>query len=192
MSTSPVETPRLRLEPWSPALLVALIEQPDRFETLARFPAAPGLREFFVSGEVSPEWLARLRGHAGADPWLHGFFVVERDHRAIIGTAGFKGPPDAGGMVEIAYGIVPSFEGRGYATEAAMALVRFALEDPAVSLVRAHTLPEGNASTRVLTKCGFRHTDDVVDPDDGPVWRWELGKSDVSRSPNARPPASSG
>jgi RimJ/RimL family protein N-acetyltransferase len=43
-----------------------------------------------------------------------------------------------------------------------------------VRLVRAHTLPESNASTRVLTNCGFRKTAEVVDPDDGPVWRWEL------------------
>lgn len=172
-----METQRLHLAPSSPALLVALIEQPERFEALAGLPAAAGLREFFVSGDVSPEWLARLRTTADADPWRHGFFVVDREQRAIIGTAGFKGPPDSNGMVEIAYGIVPSSEGRGYATEAAMALVRFALDTPGVTLVRAHTLPEANASTRVLTKCGFRHTDDVIDPDDGPVWRWELRNS---------------
>ncbi len=163
----------MHLVPWSPALLVTLIEQPERFDALAGFPAAAGLREFFVSGDVSPEWLARLGTAADADPWRHGFFVVEREHRAIIGTAGFKGPPDADGMVEIAYGIVPSFEGRGYATEAAMALVRFARETADVTLIRAHTLPAANASTRVLTKCGFRHTDDVIDLEDGPVWRWE-------------------
>ena len=164
----------MQLVPWNPALLVTLIEQPERFEALAGFRSEAGLREFFVSGDVSPEWLARVRAATGADPWRHGFFVVEREHRAIVGTAGFKGPPDADGMVEIAYGIVPSFEGRGYATESAMALVGFATETADVTLIRAHTLPEANASTRVLTKCGFRHTDDVVDPDDGPVWRWEL------------------
>ena len=164
--------------PWPPALLVTLIEQPERFEALAGFTATAGLREFFVSGDVSPEWLARLQASVDADPWRHGFLVVEREHQAAIGTAGFKGPPDADGMVEIAYGIVPSFEGRGYATEAAMALVRFARDTTAVRLIRAHTLPEANASTRVLTKCGFRHTDDVIDPDDGPVWRWELPQSE--------------
>ena len=169
-----VETPRLHLVPTDPALLVTLIDQPERFEALAGLPAAAGLREFFVSGDVSPEWLGRLRAATGADPWRHGFFVVDREHRAIIGTAGFKGPPDADGMVEIAYGIVPSFEGRGYATEAAMALVRFARETADVTLIRAHTLPEANASTRVLTKCGFRHTGGVIDPEDGAVWRWEL------------------
>lgn len=168
-----LETSRLILLPCAPEQLLALIEQPTRFEELTGFPAADGLREFFVSGDVSPKWLAALRSASGPDPWRHGFFVIERERRCVIGSAGFKGPPDSAGMIEIAYGIVPSSEGRGYATEAAMALVRFALGTGEVRLVRAHTLPVANASTRVLRKCGFHHTDSVVDPEDGPVWRWE-------------------
>ena len=70
---------------------------------------------------------------------------------------------------------MPSFQGRGYATEAAAALVDFALASGQVQMVRAHTLPEANASTRVLLKCGFHHVSTVVDDDDGPVWRWERG-----------------
>jgi RimJ/RimL family protein N-acetyltransferase len=130
------------------------------------------LRDFFVSGDVSPEWLAALRVENGADPWRWGFLTVERDSGLVVGTAGFKGPPDPDGTVEIAYGVVPSFQGRGYATEAAAALVGYA-RDANARLIRAHTLPERNASTRVLEKCGFQHVGTVVDPDDGPVWRWE-------------------
>ena len=69
---------------------------------------------------------------------------------------------------------LPEYQGRGYATEAATALVEFALSDPRVQTVRAHTLPEPNASTRVLTRNGFRHLGEVMDPEDGRVWRWEL------------------
>jgi RimJ/RimL family protein N-acetyltransferase len=88
-----------------------------------------------------------------------------------------KVPPDADGVVEIAYGVAPEYQGRGYATEAATALVEFALSDPRVQTVRAHTLPEPNASTRVLTRNGFRHLGEVMDPEDGRVWRWELRRS---------------
>ena len=42
-----------------------------------------------------------------------------------------------------------------------------------VKCIRAHTRPEANASTRVLAKCGFVLIGPVVDPEDGPVWRWE-------------------
>jgi RimJ/RimL family protein N-acetyltransferase len=170
-----LETRRLTLLPCSPEHLLTLIDEPERFEQVLGMPAADGLHGFFVSDDVSPHWLAALRTSSGPDPWRHGFFVVHRERGSVIGSAGFKGPPDSTGTVEIAYGIVPSFDGRGYATEAAVALVGFALASGQVRMVRAHTLPQANASTRVLLKCGFRHVGTVVDPDDGPVWRWERG-----------------
>ncbi len=171
-----IETVHLRLIPYSPAHLLALIEGDERFEERFGLPAAEGLRAFIVSDEVSPAWLARLRASAAADPWVHGFAVVHRESRSVIGNVGFKGPPDEEGMVEIAYGIVPAFQGRGYATEASEAAVAFAFGNGRVRLVRAHTLPTPNASTRVLEKCEFEHTGEVVDPEDGVVWRWERNK----------------
>ena len=170
-----LETRRLTLLSCSPEHLVALIDRPEHFQELLGLSAADGLRAGYVSDEVSPSWLAALRNSTGPDPWVHGFFVVHRESRCVIGSAGFKGPPDSTGVVEIAYGIVPSYQGQGYATEAAAALVGFAFAHGQVRLVRAHTLPEPNASTRVLLKCGFRRTGTVVDPEDGPVWRWERG-----------------
>ena len=107
---------------------------------------------------------------------IHGFAVVHRESRSVIGTVGFKGPPDEDGVVEIAYGIVPVFQGRGYATEAAQAAVAFAFGSGQVRHVRAHTLPTPNASTGVLAKCGFKRSGEVEDPEDGLVWRWERGK----------------
>lgn len=180
---SPVlETFRLQLVPCSPPQLLSLIQEPERFAEVAGFAAAEGLRQFFVSGEVSPEWLDRLRSASGPDPWRYGFFVVDPGKNAAVGMAAFKGPPDAHGAVEIAYAIVPACEGRGYATEVAGALVEFAFASGRVRLVRAHTLPTSNASTRVLQKCGFRHTENVVDPEDGPVWRWERQGAIETRS----------
>ena len=79
----------------------------------------------------------------------------------------------AAAPIEIAYGVEPESEGNGYATEAAQALVGYAFQCKDVLLIRAHTLPEANASTRVLTKCGFGHVGEVTDPEDGPVWRWD-------------------
>ena len=103
---------------------------------------------------------------------MHGFHVVHRDTGLVVGTCGFKGPP-ADGVVEIAYGVAPDHQGKGYATEAARALVAYALGSGDVRIVRAHTLPKSNASKRVLSKCGFRHVGEVIDPEDGLVWRFE-------------------
>ena len=168
-----VETGRLRLRRFEAGELLALIETPDRFAELSGFRAAPGLREFFVSGELSPEWLDNLRSQRTPDPWSLGFGVVERDSGMIVGTAGFKGAPDHAGVVEVAYAIVPTREGRGYATEVTHALIAWACANGAVQTIRAHTLPATSASTRVLTKCGFQFLGEVTDPEDGQVWRWE-------------------
>jgi len=163
------------LVPADPRQLAVLFDQPEQPVRIAGYEVANELRAFYAGArsQVSPKWLAGLRTAAAPDAWVHGFFIIERAQGAVIGTAGFKGPPDREGMVEIAYGVVPSVEGRGYATEAAGALVRFAAADERVRVIRAHTSPEANASTRVLRKCGFMHVGEVVDPEDGPVWRWE-------------------
>jgi ribosomal-protein-alanine N-acetyltransferase len=122
--------------------------------------------------QLSAEWLALFHASTSVDPWVHGFSVVLRDTDTVVGSAGFKGPP-ADGVVEIAYGLNPEYQGKGYATEAAEALTAYAFESGKVRVVRAHTLPESNASGRVLTKCGFQRIGEVIDPEDGLVWRWE-------------------
>ena len=138
-----------------------------REETLAMVEAmSPENR-----AEVSEEWLAALRASASIDPWRHGFSMVHQATGHTVGQCGFKGPP-ADGVVEIAYAVDPEHQSNGYATEAAEALTKFAFAQN-VAIVRAHTLPAANASTRVLTKCGFRHLGEVIDPEDGLVWRWE-------------------
>lgn len=172
-----IETVNLLLLPYSPDQLLALIDGMEQFEQLFGLPAGKGMGDFMRSDDVSPAWLARLRKSSVPDPWIHGFAVVHREDQLVIGSAAFKGAPDDAGEVEIAYGIVPDYQNRGYATEAASALVSFAFESGLVNQVRAHTLPAANASTRVLTKCGFKHTGEVVDPEDGLVWRWERGRA---------------
>ena len=130
--------------------------------------------------QVSPEWLARVRASPSSEPWLHGFTIMSRSTETVVGSCGYKGPPDVDEMVEIAYGIQTPYQGRGYATEAARALTAFAFRSGQVKVVRAHTMPETNASTRVLTKCGFERVGEVVDPEDGLVWRWELRPPEAS------------
>lgn len=124
--------------------------------------------------EVSPDWLARVRVTPAGDPWALGFSVVARDGGGVVGSCRFKGPPDADGVVELAYGIDPTHRGQGYATEAASALAGFAFAADRVRVVRAHTKPGNGASARVLVKCGFRRIGEVVEPEDGLVCRWEL------------------
>lgn len=125
--------------------------------------------------ELSADWLAKLRDATEDDPWIHGFSVTLLESGAAIGSAGFKGPPGADGVVEIAYGIDAQHRGKGYATEAAQAMTAYAFSSGLVRTVCAHTKPESEASKRVLIKCGFRCIGEVIDPEDGLVTRWEIG-----------------
>jgi RimJ/RimL family protein N-acetyltransferase len=151
----------------------------DAYERSFGVPAAEGFGDFLRNGaaDVAPAWLARLETATAADPWIDGFAIVHMASNTVIGSASFKGPPDADGVVEVAYGVVPSQQGRGYATEATAALVSYAFADDRVRVVRAHTSPRNDASARVLTKCGFTRIAEVIDPEDGPVWRWELPRA---------------
>ena len=157
-----LETPRLQLVLESTEAVLARIER-----------LSPEDR-----AEVSPAWLARMRD-SSPTPWTHGFAAVERASGSIVGGCGFKGAPDDDGMVEIAYGIDAEHRGRGYAKEAAAALVQFALGAGA-RVVRAHTKAENGASASVLLACGFVSRGDVVDPEDGLVRRWELLRPQAS------------
>jgi len=122
--------------------------------------------------EFSADWLAQFHASAEIDPWVHGFRVVHGESGAIVGSCMFKGPP-TGGVVEVAYGMSPEEQGKGYATEAVKALLAYAWATGEVTMVLAHTLPASTASKRVLAKCGFRHVGEVIDPDDGLVCRFE-------------------
>lgn len=156
-SMKQIETPRLTL------VLESLEETRARIDAMTQGDKV----------DLSAEWLSLLASATFADPWILGFNMVRRSDDSIVGQCGFKGPPSADGIVEIAYCVEGDCQGNGYATEAAQALILFAHQDDAVRIVRAHTLPEPNASTRVLTKSGFRNVGEVIDPDDGLVWRWE-------------------
>ena len=59
---------------------------------------------------------------------------------------------------EIGYGMIEAFWGRGYATESAGAMCRWALAQPGVTAVEAETAPDNAASIRVLAKLGFQPT----------------------------------
>ncbi|MCA1673410.1 MAG: GNAT family N-acetyltransferase, partial [Actinobacteria bacterium] len=86
-------------------------------------------------------------------------------------NAGWKGKP-VDGAAELGYAVAPARQGRGIATAVVRELLARA-RGAGVRKVIAHTRPEPSPSTSVLARCGFRKVDEVVDPDDGPVWRWE-------------------
>lgn len=103
-------------------------------------------------------------------PWI-GYLGVESGRP--VGACGFAAPPREG-EIEIAYFTFPGHENRGVGTRLAAGLVALARgQDPHLACL-AHTLPQENPSTRILSKLGFRCLGPTVHPEDGTVWKWRL------------------
>ncbi len=164
-----LRTEHLLLIPAQTTHLESLIAGQPAFDNLyshvadgyLEFPGAlERALEHLKSGTTSPEW------------GTHLFISVE--DQTLVGIGGYHNAPDADGVVEFGYGIAPSYRGRGFATEVARALIEHAFADPGVTMVIAHTLARSSASTRVLIKSGLLPVTEIVDPEEGPIWRWEI------------------
>lgn len=167
-----IQTENLILASHLPRHLRALVHGAKDFENISGLRVADGIRDQLLS--ASAEFMTRLETAKQSDPWQFGFAVIHKIDNMLIGMGGFPAPPDEEGVAEIAYGIAPSYQGKGYATEVTNALIDFASRDPRVRAICAHTLAKTNASTRVFEKCGFKKISETVDPEnDLPVWRWE-------------------
>ena len=117
-----------------------------------------------------------LKAPQDAEWWMHFVLLKEPDGgRTLVGSGGYKGPPSPDGTVEIGYGLVSDFRGRGLATEAARALVRRAFDFPEVRRVIAETLPALPSSIAVLRRCGFLRVEEPASEPE--VIRFEVHRS---------------
>jgi [ribosomal protein S5]-alanine N-acetyltransferase len=170
-----LETGNLRLIAHTPEHLRALLRSAGDYAREVGYGIEPEVADLF--SQASPEFVSRLWSAVSPDPWRDGFGMLHKLNEVVVGLCGYAGPPSAEGVVEIAYGVATSYQGKGLATEAVVALVQNAFAHPEVTAVIAHTLPTSNASTRVLEKCGFARAGEATDLEAGRVWRWELKRS---------------
>jgi [ribosomal protein S5]-alanine N-acetyltransferase len=109
--------------------------------------------------------------------WLPWFVVVDSlvaglQQQLAVGMIGFKNTPGNDGIVEVGYGIVPSQQGLGFATQALDLIVREGFANSEVKAIEACTMPYSTASGRVLEKNQFVRNSSKTDPDDCEVWVW--------------------
>ena len=107
--------------------------------------------------------------------WASFLFLTEA---TLVGNGGFKGPPDAEGVVEIGYEIAAPLHNQGWATAAVGQLLAMAFAEAQVQVVKAHTLAEGNASNAVLKKVGMQWAGELPNEHVGAVWQWRLKRAD--------------
>ncbi|MBW8815188.1 MAG: GNAT family N-acetyltransferase [Caulobacterales bacterium] len=101
-------------------------------------------------------WLGSL---ATRDPRAEAAFAVEHRQFGLVGVLGFHAK--SGGGSELGYWFGHPFWGRGYATEAVSAALRWAKGDWRKNVVWAGHFAGNRASGQVLVKAGFLYTGDV-------------------------------
>ena len=162
----------LTLMPLTERDLHELIAMPDTFAqrhalSIEEGACAPALiyERALHNMKLAPDWAAVLSTR---------LYVL--DGERIVGSGGVKAPPLDDGEVEIGYGVAPAYRGCGLATQAARALTDEALARGA-SRVSAFTTPDNVASWRLLQRIGYVREGEMIDPDDGLVWRWVFDKT---------------
>jgi GNAT superfamily N-acetyltransferase len=98
--------------------------------------------------------------------WVTGIVWDERLSLGV-GAAGFHGPPDSGGMVEIGYRVDPAHRRRGYARAALQVLLARAAGEPDVHRVRVSIGPDNVPSSNLALQYGFRRIGEQWDDEDG-------------------------
>jgi RimJ/RimL family protein N-acetyltransferase len=110
------------------------------------------------------------------DLWWRPWYFADRNQRRIVGSAGFSGPSDTGSL-QLGYAIYPEHQGRGYATEAAEALVKVAWTDPRITAIQATIPPWNIESIRVAEKLGMLPVGEGEDDEVGKIIIYELHRS---------------
>ncbi|MDA0148278.1 GNAT family N-acetyltransferase [Vibrio sp. LaRot3] len=104
--------------------------------------------------------------------WRHGFgtfiLFLKSDPRVKIGYAGVEYTTDSQ-VPDIRYGLLESYQGFGYAYEAAKVSVEYTLTNTDIKRIFGVAVEENQASVKLLKKLGMQPSDTVVYDADGLV-----------------------
>ena len=161
MPFAPIETEHLRLRRF----------RPTDWEGVYAYASDEATNYYLGVGAMTEEetraWVDKQRG----DEWT-ALAVVLKSDDVPIGHLVFH-PWYAHRTNEIGWAFHERFRGRGYATEAARALLRHAFETLELHRMIATCQPENIASWRVMEKLGMRreaHFRRCINREDGTWW----------------------
>ena len=146
-----LETERLLLRPLTP----------DDAATVARLAGSREIAHTTISiphpysEDRAREWIAALTGQSGACKAMV-FGVVTREGVRLIGAAGLREIDAEHSQAEMGFWVGVQSWGKGYATEAARRVVRYAFQELKLNRVYAHHMVRNPASGRVLEKIGMK------------------------------------
>jgi ribosomal-protein-alanine N-acetyltransferase len=122
----------------------------SRAEVVRFLPPGPPVTLDSARGMV--ERRIKLEADLGYAPLI----IRTKDHGEFVGSGGLL-PVQDRGEAEIAYHLLPSAWGRGYATEAGTAILGFGLRDLRLGRILGVAYPENVPSWKVLEKIGMQY-----------------------------------
>jgi RimJ/RimL family protein N-acetyltransferase len=147
----PLATERLRIRAFRDDDAIALHEVFGSPEVMKWTPSPP-------SKDVAEtkERLARTMAFTARQPPGMGLWALDLNESGeFLGQVGLFPVEGEGPEVEVAYELAPRVWGRGYATEAARALVEYGFGELQLRRIVALILPANTRSRNVATRCGM-------------------------------------
>lgn len=126
--------------------------------------------------EIAPKFLLELAIEQLSQESINRFWRSPRliiVDKLIVGMCGFKSLPTVDGKIEIGYGVIPSQQKRGFATQAIKLLLEEAFSIAEIKVVIAHTAPLNRSSQRILQKNAFSIVQNKLTTEDGEVLVWQ-------------------
>ena len=153
MTNFSLATPRLQLEILSTDIALRILAGESAGDWGEGFPTAGELK--------AARWvLSDVEGGGHHAPFLT-YTVRESVSGLLVGGAGFHGRP-VDRSIELGYGLSPQYWSKGYATEAAQALLVAAFDSGQVDQVVANTDVDNRQSQAVLRRAGFLSANDAA------------------------------
>lgn len=131
--------------------LVELAVDPVVMRYIGRPGGGVGARTPQEAGAMFERLLERGRSGTYA-MWA----VTERGEDRLIGWCGMQDLPGSADEVEIGWILDAAHWGRGYATEAAQAVLRYGFERVGLEAIVSIAMPENRKSTNVMRRLGMR------------------------------------
>lgn len=148
------------MEITTPRLLLRDFTEED-FPALLRYQADPRYSEFHGPEESAPDLAHNLIGMFLA--WAaerprqnYQLAIAQRDHpEEAIGSCGVRLKGCDAGKAELGLELAPEHWGRGFASEAARAILEFGFRDLGVQEIRGVTITENVRVQRLVERLGF-------------------------------------
>lgn len=146
-----IETPRLRLRKLDRQDSADMYEYACREETTRYLlwnphPSIGYTKSYLIM-------VQRMYRNGGYYDWA----VVEKESGKMIGTCGFSRLDERHGVGEVGYVLNAAFHHRGYATEAASAVIEFGFRKLGLNRIEARYMAENEASRQVMERCGMTY-----------------------------------